>query len=275
MTDNQTGICCQLCQSDSVQLIHDQPNSKYFPRKIHKCLDCGYAFVYPQPTKEHLEKVYSDSEYHKFSTNNNHKTQTINKGLLKRSRSRIRWLSKFITRGDVLDIGCAGGEFIYVANENGFNASGFDISENAVQFFNDTATTEIYTKSLEKLITKDIRFDILALWEVIEHVIDPGGFLEQCKQLLNPNGYIALSTPNQRNYHAIIHGDNWKGYIDGPEHLHFFNPGTLSSLLVKHDFKIMAIRTKRIAPVLWRWAAPFGYGNELEIVAKLTKHEPK
>jgi 2-polyprenyl-3-methyl-5-hydroxy-6-metoxy-1,4-benzoquinol methylase len=271
MTDNQTGICCQLCESDSVQLIHDQPHSKYFPRKIHKCLDCGYAFVYPQPTREHLDKVYSDSEYHNFSSNNNQNTHAINKGLLRRSKNRIQWLSKFIAKGEILDIGCAGGEFIYVANESGFNVSGFDISENAARNAYRLTGSKIYTNSLETLITRDIRFDILALWEVIEHVIDPGSFLEQCKQLLNPNGYIALSTPNQRNYHAIIHGDNWKGYIDGPEHLHFFNPGTLSFLLVKHGFEVMAIRTKRIAPVLWRWAAPLGYGNELEIVAKLNK----
>ena len=271
MIDNQTGICCLLCESDSLQLIHDQPQSKYFPRKIHKCLDCGYAFVYPQPTSEHLGKVYSDSEYHNFSSNDNCNTHTTNKGLLRRSRSRIQWLSKFIAKGDILDIGCAGGEFIYVANENGFNVSGFDISENAAQTAYRLTGNMIYTNSLETLISKNIRFDILALWEVIEHVIDPGDFLEQCKQLLKPYGFIALSTPNQRNYHAMVHGDSWKGYIDGPEHLHFFNPKTLSFLLEKHDFEITAKRTKRIAPVLWRWAAPLGYGNELEILARLIK----
>lgn len=160
---------------------------------------------------------------------------------------------------------------MYVANENDFNVSGFDISENAARAAYRLTGNKIYTKSLETLITNNIKFDILALWEVIEHVIDPGVFLEQCKKLLNKNGFIALSTPNQRNYHAIVHGDNWKGYIDGPEHLHFFNPETLSFLLEKHEFEIISIRTKRIAPVLWRWAALLGYGNELEILARLVK----
>ena len=261
-------LTCSLCHSSALRLIHDQRNSRYFPRRIYRCSRCGYAFVHPMPTREQLDKLYSDPEYlnTRVSADENRR---VNIGQIERAGSRLDWLSRYIKKGKILDVGCGNGEFILKAGERGFEVYGLEVSTAAAEAVRSLTGAVIFTDDPEQLHRSGLQFDLVTMWDVIEHVIDPHRFIGTCVSLLAENGLIVVSTPNQRNYHGVIHGDKWKGYREGEEHLHFFNKETLGMLMGSAGLAAIASRTRKISPVLLRWLAPLGYGNELEALYRL------
>lgn len=261
-------LTCSLCHSSALRLIHDQRDARYFSRRIHRCERCGYAFVHPVPSREQLDKLYSDPAYLNTRISAG-ETRRVNTGQLERADSRLDWLSRYFTKGKILDVGCGNGEFILKAGGRGLEVYGLEASESAATAAGNLTGARIYKDEPENLHRSGLRFDLVTMWDVIEHVPVPPRFIRLCASLLTENGLIAVSTPNQRNYHGILHGDNWKGYRDGPEHLHFFNLKTLNILMERNGLVAIASRTRKISPLLLRWLAPLGYGNELEAVYRL------
>jgi SAM-dependent methyltransferase len=265
----EENLSCGLCHSSALRLIHDQQDSSYFPRRIYRCRACGYAFVHPLPVQEQLDGIYADRAYFDARVSSE-ETRRVNRGQLERADSRLDWLRRYFTGGKILDMGCGNGEFMLRARERGLDIYGLEVSAAAAAAAGKLTGAIIYTDDPQHLAGSGLRFDLVTLWDVIEHVPDPGRFVRLCVPLLNERGLIAVSTPNQRNYHGVVHGDRWKGYRDGPEHLYFFNKNTLDMLMQHNGLTAIASRTCRISPVLLRWLAPLGYGNELEAVFRLT-----
>ena len=260
---------CGVCESQALNLIHDQRGSRYFPRRIYRCRRCGYAFVHPMPDRETLQRLYADPGYFTERASPGQAGQ-VNLGQLQRAESRLDWLRPWLTDAKILDIGCGNGEFILKASERGLDVHGLEISPAAAHTAAALSGAQVYVDDPQGLALTGARFDLISAWDVIEHIPDPAGFIRACVSLLNDHGLIALSTPNQRNYHGVLHGIRWKGYRDGPEHLHFFNKNTLGRLMRRNGFVCVRSRTCRISPVLLRWLAPLGFGNELEAIYRLT-----
>ncbi|WJW75392.1 class I SAM-dependent methyltransferase [Thiohalobacter sp. IOR34] len=258
---------CPLCEHPHPRLIHDQPQARFFPRRIHRCPGCGFAFVDPLPDAATLSRVYNDSNY--FHDPGQAFSETPPRpGVVRRAASRARWLQRQGVSGRLLDVGCAEGVFLDQARQAGLEPVGVELSRYAADVARRRTGCEVHTEPLAALIERDLSFDALGLWDVLEHVTDPFAFLGECRALLRPGGWIALSTPNQRSYNGVLRGDDWKGYRDGPEHLYFYNARTLSRLLERCGFQVQARRSRNIAPVLMRWAVVLGWGGDLEILAR-------
>lgn len=260
--------CCVICGCGRLVLIHDQTQSRFFPRRIWRCTDCGFAFVFPPPGSAELRAVYADTQY--FDRRGAATTSELldNPRVSRRAQSRLRWLRRHVAPAELLDVGCHRGEFLHFARQQGWRVTGFDVSSVAAAGARALTGAEIFESSLAELARSGRRFALVTAWDVIEHVPDPHGFVSDCRALLADDGHLALSTPNQANYHALVHGDAWKGYSDGPEHLLFFKAATLCRLLADCGFTIVSRRTRRIAPVALRWMQYLGYGNELEVLAR-------
>ena len=263
------GRLCRLCNSPDNHLLHHQPESKYFPRDIYECKHCGYAFVDPPPSREQLAAVYADPAYFDRGVAVDAQALFNNPRVSRRIIDRLHWFDRLGIKGRLLDVGCHYGEFLHHALQHGWEAHGVDLSAYAVEIASQLTGAQVFNQELREIEKTGQKYDLVTLWEVIEHVTDPDIFIEDCARILTPGGQIALSTPNQRNHNALFKGRNWKGYFSGQEHLHFFNPAPLRKLLENHGIEVVATRTRRIAPFLLRWMAPLGFGSELEMVGKL------
>ena len=84
-------------------------------------------------------------------------------------------------------------------------------------------------------------FDAIALGDVIEHLPDPGAVLDRLAGLLAPNGVIWIATPDAGSRVARLLGRRWWSVI--PTHLHLFNRRSLTRLLDRHGFEVVAMRT--------------------------------
>jgi 2-polyprenyl-3-methyl-5-hydroxy-6-metoxy-1,4-benzoquinol methylase len=161
----------------------------------------------------------------------------------------------------ILDLGCGNG---YLANfliGQGFNVYGTDASEEGIaiaklanpeRFFIQDLTTDELPVELQSL-----KFDTVIATEVIEHLYDPAGFIGFCRKSLSPGGELILTTP----YHGYLknlmlsifnkwdhhHSPGWHG-----GHIKFWSKATLSGLLTKQGFKVIAFKGCGRVPYFWK-----------------------
>ena len=135
-------------------------------------------------------------------------------------------LGHYRVPGRILDVGCASGTFLGAILAHGWHGEGVEPS--AVQF--ELAKEALGAKCrLQQCSLQEAKlegkFDVVSLWDVLEHVADPVGFLQHCGQLLVPGGLIVLNVPDLDSLQARLLGERWPLLL--AEHLNYFN---LSSL---------------------------------------------
>jgi SAM-dependent methyltransferase len=107
---------------------------------------------------------------------------------------------------NILDFGCGTGWLSHLLSKYG-NVTGIDISEKAIELASQKykgihfVSFDASSKAFEKI--KETTFDFIVSSEVIEHVQDQQEYFNNMMQLLKPNGFLILTTPNgqwKKNY---------------------------------------------------------------------------
>jgi len=146
-------------------------------------------------------------------------------------------------KGKLLDVGCATGFFLEIAGQLGWEAKGIEISAFACEFARRHMSVDIMCGSLAQAELIPESFDVITMWDFIEHCPDPSTELAHAHRLLKPGGLLALTTPNISSVSARIWGARWMGIKQG-EHLYYFSPATIKRLLLKHH--LVPIRVKHV-----------------------------
>lgn len=165
------------------------------------------------------------------------------------------------SNGCILDLGCGNGHLVDYLINKGYNVYGTDASENGIAIAKKQYSDRFFVQDLStgKLPTElqNIQFDTIISTEVIEHLYNPEGFIDFCKDILQPNGEIIISTP----YHgywknlALAIFDKWDSH-HGPTwhggHIKFWSRKTLSQLLIDKGFSIIAFKGCGRIPYFWK-----------------------
>jgi len=150
-------------------------------------------------------------------------------------------LERFRKTGRLLEVGCSYGYFLEVARRAGWRAEGVEISGYAAGVASSKGF-EIHQGELQALALDPGSYDVIVMWDVIEHLLNPAEVVERCAELLLPGGALIARTPNG---HAL----GTRGGLPGlayrqlaypantPEHVFHFTPESLSSLLRKKGFE--------------------------------------
>jgi SAM-dependent methyltransferase len=145
-------------------------------------------------------------------------------------------------RGKLLDVGCGDGRFLKHAKEQGFEVWGIDFDKKSVENVKrNLGFDTVFAMSLEEFYEyakeKNLKFDVITFFEVLEHQDKPREFLEMVRGLLKEGGYIAGSVPNRERLFVEM---DWKDYFhwDYPPH-HFlrFSKSSLEKALNFSGFK--------------------------------------
>jgi SAM-dependent methyltransferase len=144
-------------------------------------------------------------------------------------------------RGKLLDVGCGDGRFLRHAKEQGFEVWGIDFDKKSVENVKrNLGIDTVFAMSLEEFYEyakeKNLKFDVITFFEVLEHQDKPREFLEMVKGLLKEGGHIAGSVPNRERLFVEM---DWK-YVhwDYPPH-HFlrFSKSSLEKAFNFSGFK--------------------------------------
>ncbi len=144
----------------------------------------------------------------------------------------------------ILDIGSGRGLMLYYLKKyyNYQKAIGVQISKNAAEFSRNKLGLEIYDKDLLELSIDNTRFDIITMWHVLEHLSCPEKYIDKVWHMLGDKGTLVIEVPNFNSWSRPLTKKHWLG-LDPDHHLNFFTPGSLSSLLQKHNFNVINIHT--------------------------------
>ncbi len=140
--------------------------------------------------------------------------------------SRLRGIERRIgRRGRLLDVGCALGDFVLEASRRGWSAEGLEVSAFAAAQARARGA-RVHLGLLGPQTIPDSTYDVITLYDTLEHTDDPVGMLREVRRTLVPGGLAHIVTPNVAGVQSRVFGRHWYHYKPG-EHLVYFGPATL------------------------------------------------
>ncbi|MCP4231095.1 MAG: class I SAM-dependent methyltransferase [bacterium] len=217
--DNRTENC-PLCGSASHQVHGERDDIA-----LLRCADCNLVFKTPRPDvfslKAELEGGYfTDRDQSEYIA----ARRPVFRGLLDRvARHRA-------PPGRLLDVGCARGVLLLEAAETGYDAFGLDLSVGELAAGRKLGVRSITLGLLEDAPFPDDSFDVITLFDFVEHALLPGGAMQAVSRLLGPGGVVALYTGNVASKRARGMGMDWD-YIYKDGHVNFFDERSLRYMI--------------------------------------------
>lgn len=233
MTDKN----CVICGSSDCGIF---PN-RFFKNTLLRCKKCGLIFVGRRPEPAELKKIYGRSYFKNADSNSiGYEDYPADKpNIVKTFEKRLKNIEKLYPgKGKILDLGCATGFFLEVAENRGWTPYGVEISDYAGDMAKKRFGDRIFQSVFDRALPNSGFFDIITMWDYIEHIPNPGRELNRAWQLLKKGGMLVLSTPDADSLTHKIFRDRWMGYKD-QEHLYYFSGKNLKILLEKTGFEIL------------------------------------
>ncbi len=196
MTQTLTRETCLLCEGMEASVLI--PGS-VMPGKVGvlKCPACGLVFLESRCGEDETdweEKVYWDKEEHKEIYLREEVQGVFQKEFEKRLGEIERLLGK---TGRLLDVGCGIGHFLKTARQKGWEVRGLDISSRASEAAREVYDLDVAVGTLEDAAFQKGEFDVVTLWDVIEHIRRPLESLEAARRVLAPGGTLVMKTPDE------------------------------------------------------------------------------
>jgi SAM-dependent methyltransferase len=203
---------------------------------VFACLDCGMVFNEPPPSETgHLAEyeAISDPEYLEQRE--------------ARRRTYERELERIERHGkgrDLLDVGCYSGFFLDQARSRGYRVKGVEPSRWAVEHARGELGLDVFHGPVEAFETAE-RFDLVTMWDVIEHLVDPVGTLRKIHGLLRPGGLLAFTTHNLDSLAARVLRGRYPFFME--MHTIHLRDRTRDRLLAETGFERLAVLPHRRA----------------------------
>jgi spore maturation protein CgeB len=243
---------------------------------IFRCPECGLLFVWPVPSGSNA--IYSDDYFSGAHQGFGYADYDRDKSVMAGTfRKYLDLIGRYAPRKRrLLDVGAATGYFVGMAQADGWQASGVEISPWAAQTAR-CRNLDVATGTLKDAGLPDESFEAVTGLDVFEHLPDPKGDLEIMRRILKPGGILALNTPDAGSWYARLLGSRWHLLVP-PEHLFYFNTSNIRTLLERHGFEVLKIAkpsksftlryvfqtlSNSQAFFLWRWLATATAGTPL------------
>lgn len=183
-------VNCNQCESDNARLLVQDKvwrQNELFVFNIVQCQTCGLIYTNPKAKGD----VFANKEGGSARSD----AATANKPIYDKGTAAICKHFPTTSPLKVLDIGSAHGGFLAYAKQLNWDAEGVDINPILVEKARQRGFT-IHEGYLDELNLPTNFYDVVTMWDVIEHLDDPKGFLETILTLLKPGGVLFFHTGN-------------------------------------------------------------------------------
>jgi 2-polyprenyl-3-methyl-5-hydroxy-6-metoxy-1,4-benzoquinol methylase len=207
-------------------------------KNVLKCKKCKIMFQ-KRDTINNIKSDIYGIDYFQGKVYNNYFNEESER--IRRFEKKIELIRDYFPKkGKVLDVGCAAGFFLKVMKKIGYDAYGLDISSAACEYAMNYCDFKIFNGDIYKAKFMDHFFDIVTLWDVLEHLRDPELVLGELYRIMKNQGAIVIETLNIDSWNAKILKSRWPLYF--PDyHLFYYNTKFIIKLLNKIGFKIIKI----------------------------------
>ncbi len=201
--------------------------------RIRRCLICGHRWMWTSATEQkQIEDAVYTHDYAGYRSD-----PVFEQGIRTLLDSSI--VPRLPQGARVLDVGCGSGDFLAAATERGFQPTGIDISEAGAElcrqrgfeaFSGDFLTADVGTE-----------YDAVTMWDVIEHLRDPGAFFQRSRDLLRTGGLFVGKVPafGPISVGLSNHVPRLASMLLGaPDHVQYFSQESLGALLRRTGFDV-------------------------------------
>jgi SAM-dependent methyltransferase len=227
-------IICPICQSIKIK--------KYGIKNgydLYDCANCDLMFVWPIP--ENLDKIYLQDYFVNSSNNQDFGYTNYDQDKESMKDVFVKIIADFermVVGRKIFDVGAATGYFLDLAKQRTWQTAGTEISEYAA---NEAVKRghRVVCRLLDELVV-DEKYDVVTMWDVLEHVSKPQAYLAKANDLLSAEGLLAINTVDRGSLFAKLLGLKWH-LIVPPEHLNFYSLKNLKIILEQAGFEIIKV----------------------------------
>ena len=242
---------CAICRSaENLDVrYHLHKNARDYD--VMRCLQCGLSYT----DVDFESGVVEETGYYGHATTYACSVDEFQQ----RFQAQVLDIQKHTPEGKLLDFGCGPGFFLSVAGQAGFDAYGFDIRRGAQAEGAKRGIEKISVAARVDVMDAHAPFDVVTMFNVIEHLNDPGDTLGRLHKLLRPGGLLVVETPDEnglvRSLARMAYGATFGRvnvldhfYELPPHHVYCFSREALNRLLERRGFQAIAIEGVNAGP---------------------------
>lgn len=226
------GIRCGVCGNEDPSKFTAVFSFDDF--SVAKCLSCSFYFIPPFYRQQVNYHQYKGADV----------TQEVRKGnnwiKIQRHKLRFKFIKKFIKSGKLFDLGAGWGHFMLAGKELGYDVKGIEIAEQPYRYCVDDLKLPVKHEDFY-LMDEDEKFDIVTMWDVLEHIDRPDAFLQKTGRIIRPGGFLFLQVPQIDSFVARRQKSDWK--MMGLDHVNYFSKRTMRRIMENNGFEVLEIRS--------------------------------
>ena len=225
-------VGCIMCESPGDRVVVRENGFQAW-----RCHSCGVVFVSPRPSREDIAALYeADGAVVSCAS-------LLRPALEKRLQASftLRRILPYRAGGRLLEIGAGAGTFLTAARNAGFESAGMEA--------NPILRDHLRSQGIECPEKLASTYDVIYGCDVLSHFFDPWSELAVIREHLGPRGLLVLETGNMGDVHPRFYPRI--GRFQLPDHLYFFGERSLTRLLTRSGFTVLAVHRFSILPNLW------------------------
>jgi SAM-dependent methyltransferase len=252
---------CLHCGSEAFPAFRTGDINRRLSQQLFQyfgCKGCGLIFLWPVPAN--LNDYYPDDYY--YIPASREQLALLATG----ERYKLEIVQRFVQAGRLLDIGPATGGFAYWAKEAGFEVDTIEMDSRCCEFLRDVVGVQaIESADVPAALHNAGPYDVITLWQVIEHLADPWEVLAAAAHRLAPNGILVIAAPNPGSLQFRLFGRRWT-HLDAPRHLVLVPIPLVLEQAARLGLDPLLVTTRDEGTLGWN---EFGWHHSLENMAPL------
>ncbi len=229
-------VPCPVCADSAYDVVFEDTlgarppvfGYKWVPeiRDMYRAVRCRTCHhMYSSPRLENMYAYYADVSDDGYLDNSGLRRATANRVL--------GTMRRFVPSGRLLDVGCSTGDFLDVARQ-WYDVEGLELSVWGAAIARQHGLT-VHPATLQEHARTGVRYDVVTMWGVIEHLEYPAAEVRHVNHLMNVGGIFCLWTGDSESFWARVMGRNW-WYILG-QHVQFFSWRSMDRLMADNGFE--------------------------------------
>lgn len=229
-------VACPVCDS---HVSYDVLGTK-LGFQVVRCSRCRHVYVNPQLDPEAVALIYDHSYWDELQPSvgspslQERLAFDYQNALAKLQRDILPWK----TNGRFLDVGCSNGALVKRAMEIGFEAVGLEVSDDVADVGRKVFGVDVRAGTVLTVGLPQASFDVVTMYDVVEHMFSPRADLNGVHGLLRPGGIVVIETVNTDSLNFQEYGLDWT-YVMPVEHVHYFSEANLIKVLEGIGFNVV------------------------------------
>jgi 2-polyprenyl-3-methyl-5-hydroxy-6-metoxy-1,4-benzoquinol methylase len=219
-------MSCIVCKGSNYSKLYYKENSV-----IVKCA-CSFIYI-PEPNDLIYENLKNEDVAREIRKGNNWLKE-------QHHLRRIKLIKKYKRDGRLFDLGAGWGHFLSSAVKAGYDGSGIEIGEELYKYAKYDLGLNVSNENIFD-IRPQKEYDIITMWDVLEHIKDADIVIDKCSKMLKDDGFIFIQVPQIDSFIARIFKDKWHHITSS--HINYFSKNTVTALLKQYGIEVISIRS--------------------------------